>query len=144
MSVPRLVASDIAALLNVAGSIAASKTITGVVIQDGAAKVTANAHTYTTGVIVVHEGIGGAVEANGIWPVTVIDANNYSIPLAAITAYTTGGTSKKLTFTAGLVLALKPYQLEGLLDALNRISWDRADDNSLQATIGTLLSGVEF
>lgn len=119
----RLSAAAMSALLNPAGSIAASKTITGVAASGGVTTVTATAHGYSAGDILVNEAIGGATEANGIKVVdTVPDANSYTIRgLAAVTTYTSGGTSKKLTFTAGLVRALTQNDIQDLQDALNRV-----------------------
>lgn len=119
----KLTAAAMSTLLNPAGSIAASKTITGVAASGGVVTVTATSHGYSAGDILVHESIGGATEASGIVVVdTVPTANTYTIRgLAAVTTYTSGGTAKKLTFTAGLVRALTPANIDALRDALNRV-----------------------
>lgn len=118
----KLTTAAMSALLNPAGSIAASKTITGVAESGGVVTVTATGHGYSAGDILVHESIGGATEANGIRVVdSVVDTDNYTIRgLSSITEYTSGGTAKKLTFTAGLVRALTGSQIDELRDALNR------------------------
>lgn len=119
----RLSAAAMSALLNPAGSIAASKTVSNVTVSGGVVTVASTAHGYSAGDIFAGESIGGAVEVNGIHVVdTVPDANSLTVRgLAAITAYTSGGTMKKLTFTAGLVRALTATDIAALRDALNRV-----------------------
>jgi hypothetical protein len=53
--------------------------------------ITATAHGRTTGDILALTEIGGNVKANGVWTITVIDANTFSIPVSTTDAYTSGG-----------------------------------------------------
>ncbi len=70
------------------------KTITAVAAASGGnTHFTATAHGMSTGNTANVYSVGGAVELNGAWTVTVIDANTLSVPLAAHTAYTSGGTA---------------------------------------------------
>lgn len=50
-------------------------------------------HGLTTGQIISITGVGGNTSANGVWSITVVDANNYSLNLSTGNgAYTSGGT----------------------------------------------------
>ena len=60
-----LTTTEIAALLRLTGSASAAKTITGVSASGGVVTVTATAHGFSAGDLLLHEAIGGAVEANG-------------------------------------------------------------------------------
>jgi hypothetical protein len=85
-------------------TVGAAKNVSGVAEAGGVVTVTtATPHLLAVGDLVLLEGIGGAVEANGPWIVaTVADASNFSLTgLAAITPYTSGGTSKKISSTSG-------------------------------------------
>jgi hypothetical protein len=55
-------------------------------------QITSTAHGLVTGSHVVIAGVLGNTAANGTWTVTVIDADNFTIPVAGNGAYTTGGT----------------------------------------------------
>jgi hypothetical protein len=123
----------VSALLTPAGTLGAAKTITGAAAADGVTTITASTHGFSTGDLVVNEDIGGATEANGIFVATRVDANSFTIPVAAVTAYTSGGTAKKITATAGFVRDLKPYQVEQVVGALNRKPWSRVSGNNITA-----------
>lgn len=59
----------------------------------GLIRITAASHGLTTGKIVLIAAIGGTVEANGNWTVTVINANTVDLQGSTFTnAYTSGGT----------------------------------------------------
>lgn len=140
----RLSATEIAALLRLAGTAGAATNITGVAASNGVVTVTATSHPLAAGDLCLQESVGGATEANGFFRVaTKPDANTYTLEgLSAVTAYTSGGTVKKLTITGGLVRALKPGQLNSLADALNRRNYDRGTDENqadVESTLATIL-----
>ena len=60
--------------------------------------ITAPAHGFSTGNQVQISGVQGNVSANGVFTITVVDANTFSLNSAGPTAaaYTSGGTAKKL------------------------------------------------
>jgi hypothetical protein len=70
-----------------------SVAVTGAVSSGGLIKITATAHGKTTGDRVFIASVGGTVEANGTWLVTVIDADNFTLDGSTfVNAYTAGGT----------------------------------------------------
>lgn len=74
-------------------------TITGAADNgSGLYRITATGHGYATGDHVYIRNISGATIANGMWVVTVIDANNYDLQNSQVVGvYTSGGTSRKGT-----------------------------------------------
>jgi hypothetical protein len=59
----------------------------------GLVRLTTAAHGLTTGDKVFIKSVGGTVEANGLWAVTVIDATTIDLQGSTFTnAYTSGGT----------------------------------------------------
>lgn len=125
-------------LLTPSFTLAASKTITGVAAAGNVVTVTSNAHGFSTGDWLVQTEVAGAVEANGLFSVTKVDANSYTVDgLTAVTNYTSGGKAKKVSI-ATLVKDLKPYQLQGLLDSLSRVPHVRSQDHAAGATESTL------
>lgn len=78
------------------------KNVTGAVTSGGLIKLTVTAHGYSTGNVVVVNNVGGTVEANGVWPITVVDANSFTLNSSVFTnTYTSGGTVQNATvFTA--------------------------------------------
>ena len=107
--------------------------------------VTATGHGLVTGDWVVQTEVGGAVEAQGLFKVTKVDANSYTLDgLTAVTAYTSGGVAKKVT-VSGLLRDIKPYQFDALKDALSRVKHVRNHDaaaGSGESTVGTILATV--
>jgi hypothetical protein len=73
----------------------AATTITGAANNgSGLVRITDTAHGYITGDFVTIAGVGGTVEANGNWPITVITANTFDLVGSAFAvAYTSGGTA---------------------------------------------------
>jgi hypothetical protein len=60
----------------------------------GAIRLTATAHGLETSDIVQNSGVGGTIEANAQWVVTVIDANHFDLNNSTFSnAYTSGGTA---------------------------------------------------
>lgn len=60
----------------------------------GGVRITDTAHGYQTGDAVTIAGVGGTVEANGTWPITVIDANTFDLVGQTFThTFTTNGTA---------------------------------------------------
>jgi hypothetical protein len=58
--------------------------------------VTSTSHGYASGDIIYVSGVGGNTAANGIWQITVVDANTYTLTGSSGNgAYTSGGTSTK-------------------------------------------------
>jgi hypothetical protein len=79
------------------------KTVTGAVTSGGLIKLTVTAHGYSTGAVVVVNNVGGTLEANGVWTITVIDVNNFTLNTSVFTnAYTSGGTVQNATVFAGV------------------------------------------
>lgn len=77
---------------------AAAKTITGAVSNGGLVRITAIGHGYSTGDIIRVAAVCGVPAANGLWTITVIDANTFDLQGSAFSgAYTSGGTAKKVT-----------------------------------------------
>jgi hypothetical protein len=70
----------------------------------GAIRLSATAHGLETGDIVQNSAIGGTVEANAQWVITVIDANHFDLNNSTFAhAYTSGGTAAHVGYaTAGL------------------------------------------
>lgn len=63
----------------------------------GLIRLTVPIHRYTTADRVLVANVGGTVEANGVWEVTVIDANTLDLVGSAFAhPYTSGGTIKRL------------------------------------------------
>lgn len=77
-------------------SLSPTKTITGATNANPIV-ITCVGHGYQTGDAVVNASLGGTnTNANGtFYPITVIDADHYSIPVAGNGTYTSGGTSQK-------------------------------------------------
>lgn len=67
--------------------------ITNVVLAGSVTNVTITGHAFHTGDEGYLYGILGAVQANGRWTFTRVNANTISIPLAAVSAYISGGTA---------------------------------------------------
>lgn len=70
----------------------APQNITGVT-EANPAIVTVPNHGYANADTVIVAGVLGAIQANGVWDITVIDANTFSIPVHVTAPYTSGGTS---------------------------------------------------
>ena len=69
--------------------------ITGAVNAGGLVRVTATAHTFSTGNVVDITGVQGTVEANRTgWTITVIDASTFDLVGSAfVNAYVSGGVA---------------------------------------------------
>lgn len=57
---------------------------------------TTAAHGLTTGWVVTISGVVGTTEANGTFPVTVVDATHFTIPVTFVNAYVSGGSVQPL------------------------------------------------
>jgi len=76
----------------------AAENITGIT-QANPGKVTVTAHGYSTGDQVFISAVSGMTQVNGLFfPVTVVDANNFTIGVntSTYTPYSSGGTSQKV------------------------------------------------
>lgn len=72
------------------------KAITGAVTHGGLIQLTVTGHGLTTNQLVIVAGVGGTTEANGLWRVTVINANTIDLQGSVFTnAYTSGGTATR-------------------------------------------------
>jgi hypothetical protein len=69
----------------------ASGTITGCTTANPGV-VHSVAHGLSTNDTITITGVGGAIQANGTWVITVIDADHFSIPVNVTGTYTSGGT----------------------------------------------------
>lgn len=77
------------------------KNVTGAVTSSGLVKLTVTAHGYATNDQVCVKNIGGTIEANGPWIITVVDANSFTLQNSVFsTTYTSGGTVQKSTVFA--------------------------------------------
>lgn len=63
----------------------------------------------TSGSVVTIASVGGNTAANGTWPVTVINATTFSIPVAGSGAYTSGGTAVPTGAYADMAGTAVPY-----------------------------------
>jgi hypothetical protein len=73
-----------------------NKPITGAVTHGGLIQITATAHTLQTGDGVTIANVGGTVEANGTWTITVTGANTFDLVGSTFTnLYTSGGTATR-------------------------------------------------
>lgn len=78
----------------------APPAITGAVNAGGLIKITAVGHGISTGYTVQIFGVLGTTEANGTWPVTVVDADHFTLDGSTFTnAYTSGGLFSLIILT---------------------------------------------
>lgn len=71
------------------------KTVTNAVTSGGLIKLTVTSHGYSTGTKIIAYGINGTVEANGPWPITVVDANSFTLDGSVfVSTYTSGGETQ--------------------------------------------------
>lgn len=94
------------AATNTAGSIlgasASPLTVSTCAALGGLVEVTTTAaHGLTTGWVVTIAGVTGTTEANGTWPVTVVDTTHFTINVAFVNAYVSGGTVQPTGAVAG-------------------------------------------
>jgi hypothetical protein len=82
----------------------ASLTITLATNVNPIVVTTGPAHGMMTGDRVDVVGVLGNTAANGVWTVTRLSANTFSIPVAGNGAYTSGGTAQPLTYGAATTL----------------------------------------
>lgn len=76
-------------------------SVTGTANLGGVIKVTVTTHGLSTGATVFLAGVGGTVEANGAWVITVVDANHFTLDGSVFTnAWTSGGTAYTPTLAA--------------------------------------------
>jgi hypothetical protein len=75
-------------------TVPAAVTITGATNNgSGLVRITSPGHGLVTGDVVTVTGVGGTVEANGTWAVTVINSSTFDLlTVVFVNAYTTGGT----------------------------------------------------
>lgn len=81
------------------------KSITGAANNgSGLIRITATGHTFATSDRINIYGVGGTTEANGVWTITVINANAFDLQSSTFTnAYTSGGTATN----RGLLYAMR-------------------------------------
>lgn len=62
----------------------------------GLIRITSASHGFSTGDIVSVHGVVGTTEANGLWPINVIDTNTFDLKASTFTnAYTSGGAARR-------------------------------------------------
>lgn len=72
----------------------ASFSVSGAVSAAGAIKLTTSVNNFVTGATVTVANVGGTVEANGTWPITVVDTTHFTLTGSSfVNAYTSGGTA---------------------------------------------------
>lgn len=92
------------ASLILGGTIAAAGTvltISTVTTANPGVVTTSAPHGLVTGDIVTIASVGGATQANGTWPVTVVDTTHFQIPVNVTGTYTSGGTATTVAMTVG-------------------------------------------
>ena len=73
-----------------------SAAITGAATHGGLIQITSSGHKLRTGDHITITGVGGCVEANAQWVVTVTGANTFDLNGSTFTnAYTSGGSFKR-------------------------------------------------
>lgn len=110
------------------GALAAPKTITSV-SQANPARVTATAHGYQTGDIVVIQGVAGMAQINGIaFQVIRIDANNFDLNglnSSGFAAAGTGGVARRVLYPyIWMPVALTPIAITQAANAVVTTSFD--------------------
>lgn len=116
-------------------TIATAKTITAATAATPIV-VTSTAHGFLTGDTIAQHSVAGNLVANGVFVVTKIDANSYSLDGTVGTdAYTSGGSAIRVTS------AMTPGDLEDLQYALSRIKHTHGADNNraAESTVKALL-----
>lgn len=88
----------------------ASFAVSGAVSAAGAIKLTTAANNFVTGATVTVANVGGTVEANGTWPITVVDTTHFTLTGSTFAnAYTSGGTAAQGVFERPSNLAIAAY-----------------------------------
>jgi hypothetical protein len=77
-----------------AGAVAkkAAKVVSAATVADPSVITTTDAHGLVTGDVVTIAAVGGTTTVNGTWVVTVLTSTTFSVPVAGVGAYTSGGT----------------------------------------------------
>lgn len=77
-----------------AGAVAkkATKSVSGATVANPSVITTSAAHGLVTGDVVTISGVGGTTTVNGTFVVTVLTSTTFSVPVAGVGAYTSGGT----------------------------------------------------
>lgn len=119
--------SSLSTLLTPAFTVGTPVTVSGAATNAGLINLTATAHgivqptapyTYLWGVVVK---VGGTIEANGLWPLTVVDVNHITLVGSTFTnAYTSGGTLAVVTISAGLLSQTQATQIANIVNTLER------------------------
>lgn len=78
----------------VAGSVAkkATKSVTNATVATPSVITTSDAHGLVTGDVVTISAVGGTTTVNGTFVVTVLTSTTFSVPVAGVGVYTSGGT----------------------------------------------------
>ncbi len=128
--------SDIASMLGCSGlelriddAGATSGTITGAT-QTAPIALTSASHGLNTGDMVQVQGVRGLTWANGLWVVTYIDANTFSLDNSdgtTVNAYTTGGTWKGITYPESGWIEIAPNWGTAKVLRMTQTLYDAAD-----------------
>ncbi len=96
--------------------------------------ITSASHGLSTGHLVQITGVEGNTSANGVWAVTVVNANSFSLDNSAGSgAYTTGGAWVRTYLATGATVSSSEATRK--LDIAETASFTGADDISLSATV---------
>lgn len=130
---------------------AAAKTITGITFADGVATATTDTpHLLRVGDTTTIAGVVGAVEANGARVVTAINGLTFSFVLAAMTGYTSDGTSTMVADGTAICKGILTYDVDVTLgdSTGNCLIHGVVKENKLpvapDATIKSQLPGIFF
>ena len=100
-------------------------TISTVSTANPGVVTTSAAHGLVSGDIVTIASVGGATQANGTWPVTVLSPTTFSIPVNVTGTYTSGGTATTvaMTVSGGTALSVaKSVSIKGS-NAFDKERW---------------------
>ena len=90
--------------------------------------ISATAHGLVTGDWVEIANVGGNTAANGLWVITKVGDDSFSLDdSTGDGSYTSGGTAVKITVT-GFLKDKKPGDLKDLISALARRAYTRGTD----------------
>lgn len=108
----------------------------------GLIRVTSStAHDMATNDVVYVSAVTGTTEANGFWPITVVDATHFDLVGSAfVNAYVSGGTAKDLSLSPYFQIPNngEPGTVESILAAVQALA-DRTQYLGLLSALGTVI-----
>jgi hypothetical protein len=126
MAQRHLTQAEINTLLVPTFALGSPLTITGAATAGGLINLTITAHGLVAGSVFAPlwgsvKLVGGTVEANGFWALTVADANHITLIGSTFTnAYTSGGTLTVVSLTGGTAAGLIEDDLNNLAESVSR------------------------